>query len=183
MRIFLLSGLFLLLSGYGISQQLKQSVGLYASFLVAGSMPSQADQAAITHSKFLIGAEYTRNLNSWLKICGGIEYADDNITRSGQQGELPRSGHVKFVSSPVYLRADVLKYFFFTFGTIVDIKRNNDIIYPASKLGLTGGTGVQIPIKQHFRFFLHPYYQIHNFSGKEASIFNLDIRTGLSYHF
>ncbi len=183
MRIFLLLGLFLFLSNDAVSQKPKQSIGVYTSFLKFGSIPTQADQTAITNSKFLIGAEYNRHLNSWLMICGGIEYADDNITRTGQQRELPRYGHVKFVSFPIYLRTDILKYFFFTFGTIVDVKLNNDIINPSSTLGLTGGTGLQIPFKKHFRFFLHPYYQLHNFTGKEASIFNLDIRMGLSYQF
>ena len=183
MRTLLLLALFLVFRYNGVSQKSKQSMGVYTSFLVFHGIPTQADQTATTNSKFLIGAEYTRNLNSWLKVCGGIEYADHNISRSGQQRELPRYGHVKFISFPIYLRTDVLKYFFFTFGTIVDIKLNNDIIYPASKLGITGGTGLQIPIKQHFRFFFHPYYQLHSFSGNEAPIFNLDIRTGLSYHF
>lgn len=183
MRIFLLLGLFLFLSGVGISQKTKNSIGVYSSFLVVGSTGSQADQSVSSRSKLLIGAEYTRHVNSWLQVCGGMEYDNISLTRYGRQGEASRFGHVPFLSFPIYLRTDLLKYFFFTFGTIVDIKLKNDIIYPASTLGLTGGTGIQFPIKQHFRFYIHPYYQIHNFRGPEASIYNLDLRTGLSYHF
>lgn len=183
MRTLLLLGLFLLLSGLGISQKTKNSIGLYSSFLVIGNWPTQADQTASSHSKFLIGAEYTRYVNSWLQVCGGMEYDNINLTRSGQQREASRFGHVPFLSFPVYLRTDLFKYFFFTFGSIVDLRLKSDIIYPSSTLGLTGGTGIQFPIKQHFRFYIHPYYQIHNFRGSEASIYNLDIRTGLSYHF
>lgn len=183
MRAIIISGMFLLLSGVGISQKPKSSIGVYSSFLVLGSTGSQADQVVSSHSKFLIGAEYARHLNSWLQVCGGIEYDNINLTRYGQQGEASRFGHVPFLSFPLYLRTDLLKYFFFTFGTIVDVKLKNNIIYPGSTLGLTGGTGIQFPVKQHFRFYIHPYYQIHNFRGSEASVYNLDIRTGLSYHF
>ena len=182
MRCCLLSCIIILLNATGICQKPKQRAGLYTSYLLIGSIPTQGDKGTSTRSKFLLGVEYGRVLNNWLWVYGGFEYADRYVDRSINQRDPTLHGHVPFISMPVYLRTDVAKWLFFTFGTILDVKLKSNIVQGTPLPGLTGGMGIQFNRKQ-FGLFFHPYYQFHFFTGGEPYIFNMDLRIGASYKF
>ena len=165
----------------------KNSVGVYTSLFTHGEpfqffSKSTGSGSLTTNKTFLIGAEYTRSLNKTFKLCGGLKYAEhsittDNISTTGISN--PQKGHLRFVTIPLYLRADVLKYVFFTFGTLYDVQTESDRVTIKHGFGLTGGTGLKYDFRGKSTVFVQPYYELH----ATADYLMWGIRTGLSYRF
>lgn len=183
MRKAILSCVALLFSFSSFPQ--KNSVGAYTSFFNSGSRFSFGaigGGSLTTDKTFLIGVEYTRSLNNLFRMGGGIKYSyhnitTDNISTTGMSN--PRHGHIQFVTMPLYLRADVWKYIFFTFGTLLDINAESDLVTTGPGLGITGGTGFTYDFKNRTTVFVHPFYEYH--ASQSYTMFGL--RTGVAYRF
>ncbi|MDB5210901.1 MAG: hypothetical protein JWQ30_1728 [Sediminibacterium sp.] len=183
MRKAILSCIALLFSFCSFSQQ--NSVGAYTSFFNSGSHFSFGviGGGSITTDKtFLIGIEYTRSLDKLFSIGGGIKYSYHNITTDNASTtgmSNPRHGHIQFVTLPLYLRADVWKYVFFTFGTFLDIQAESDLVTTMQGFGVTGGTGFKYDFKNKTTIFVHPFYEYH----PTQNYIMFGLRTGVAYRF
>ena len=200
MRSFLVLALALLVSNFVFSQKLFQKkISIYSSFLNSGSIVKKpglrGDYKHTTGKKtFLLGFDYAKSFNKWLTISGGLEFSDHEIITINKLSVPPFTiydpvtGNIQLMTIPLYLRADFLKYFFITFGTIIDLEVKNTVTNSQSGIGITGGAGVKYDIKQKFTLFAQPYYQLHgiylfNGGANPEILLNAGIRTGFSYRF
>lgn len=144
---------------------------------------------------FMLGAEYRKPLTKHLSLAAGMEYADHEIITVERLNTPPFTifdpvkSHIQFLSIPVYLRYDLLKYFFFSFGTVIDFQLKNDATNNQSGMAITGGTGVKYDFRNGMTVFMHPFYQYHgvvffNRAGNYPEhLINAGIRTGVSFRF
>jgi hypothetical protein len=179
--VFLL--VFLGLSLVNFAQTSTQSVGIYTCLFGAGSsfVWSKGGGSNQIERVRMIGVEYVTPVSRWLKLAGGIEFSDMAANTSfGDPGSVTRYGHVQLITVPIYFRADVWKYLFFTFGALVDFQLKNDVLGKFGGGGITGGTGFKYDFKKNTTVFLHPYYQLH---FDQAMMITGGLRAGLSYRF
>lgn len=140
---------------------------------------------------YTLGIIYVYPLSKWLEAETGIEYSRHSIVI---QPNLPpgmddssRKENFAFVSIPVTLRANFLKYFFINGGLMVDIDGS-------SKGSIENQTGIGVLLglstKYDFDFgisaFVNPYTKIHSlipFQGEQyhQRIWENGIRIGLTY--
>jgi hypothetical protein len=168
----------------------KNSLGIYTSVFSGGSsfnitpgLSTAGDSITVTHTVF-IGAEYSKGLNKWLKINMGIEYAKHDVEISNMSlAGVPviKSGSVQYLSIPVYMRADVWKYVFFTFGLVFDLQAQSDVVNTNVRVGITGGGGLKYDFKNNLTVFLQPFYEIHGI--RSTNLLTGGLRTGISYRF
>ena len=185
MRKAVFTCLAILFSFFSFAQ--KNSIGVYTSFFNSGSrfmIFTVGGGSLTTDNTVLIGAEYTRSLNKTFRLVGGIKYSNHNITTDNTSTtgiSSPEHGHIRFVTIPLYLRADVWKYVFFTFGTLYDAYAESDRTSTVNGFGITGGTGFKYDFKNKTTVFVHPFYEYHPTKNSNYTMFGL--RTGLSYRF
>ncbi len=138
---------------------------------------------------FLGGIETSRGISKLLKLNIGIEYSSFSIqtTTTGFPNPFYKTGEIKTLSVPVYLRLDFLKYLFITGGAIVDVQLKNDIIKNQSGIGATGGFGFKYDFKSPVTIYLHPFYQLHTIIPFAAytndRLLNVGLKAGINYRF
>ena len=173
------------------SQKFKQSIGFYTNALNIRLPFTIVGGAAVSEHVFLLGTEYSRHLGKWLHINGGIEFSDHSvaITTDNMAGYTTTRGHVQLASIPIYFQADILRFLYVTFGTVIDCQLKNNIIKPQRGIGITGGTGFKFDLKDKTTVFIHPFYQLHGdvrsniFQDEGAHLINIGIRAGFNYRF
>lgn len=177
----------LLFISYASSAQQKHSVGVYTSFANSGSRSTAgmigAPGLSISDG-YVMGAEYNRKISGqWLSVTGGLEYTYYNVVVSAisfAATSIKNPGNAHYLTIPLYLRADFLKFFFITTGIIGDIDAGSNVIDLKGGLGFTGGAGAKYDFKK-ITLFVQPYYEAH--WNKSNRIIGTGVRTGLCYRF
>ncbi len=183
--LFVFIGILLTLT---VSAQIKrQSVAIYTSLFGTGSTFTRSIGGAsmeVNHT-FLTGAEYGLPLNTLLSIHFGLEYADHAITSKGapMPNQSITKGHIELISIPIYLQADLFKYFFFSFGAVIDHQVKNDLTNSISGVGITGGTGIKYDFKNRMTIFIHPFYQLRRIGSGNSNLITGGLRTGVAFRF
>ncbi|MES2372023.1 MAG: hypothetical protein V4557_05545 [Bacteroidota bacterium] len=171
-----------------VLSQSKHGIGIYTSLFNTGSNfefgGRMGGSSIQIENASLVGVEYNRGLNKWLKVSIGVEYSrhrgyEHYISGSGTL--VVNHGYIQHITLPLYLRADFWKYFFFTFGTIIDLEAKSDLDYKHSNIGITGGTGFKYDFKNKITVFVHPFYELHGTSS--GSLITGGLRTGISFRF
>lgn len=140
---------------------------------------------------YALGIHYVYPLRSHLGLEAGIEYVSHRTRVIPNIHPLifiePYREKISFVSIPISVRADFLKYFFVQGGMLLNIDGSSDLfVHNQSGLGVLAGLAFQYQFDMGISVFVNPYTKLHSLLPFQKSryhqrLWESGFRIGISY--
>jgi len=187
MKKLLILYFFIAISSIVFSQKKDRfSIGLYVPVgKIDYNIGMKSDGGYRVKAGFRMGIDLSYAILKHLHISSGFEYYNNKIEAysimPGFTGTIP--GSQQILTIPLYLKVDILKYFFITGGYLFDKEIQNDNAPTINGRGLLLGFGLQYSLKNRTTFMLEPCLQMHAVLSNGNNFYDPGIKLGIGYKF
>jgi hypothetical protein len=172
----------------------NKSIGIYLPVLannIAGKIwPAKGVTGYVGNGSHSFGINYIYSTCKCSAYEAGIEFSTHSITIEPAPNLLPNKPYdtrINLLSIPIALRMNLLKYFFVTGGTMldIDVSKQKDISNQ-SGFGASFGFGFKYDFNAGIGFYINPYFKSHSWvsfvSGeKNLRLKELGLRLGVVF--